>query len=484
MKIQNKTVTLLLLAALTAASVSCGEGTAAPGDTDSGSAEPGSMESVTEAVTENTVFTDDLPDNLDFGGRQFRIYQESQEAVTWLHMNFDVPEETGDTIDDGIYRRNLAVEQRLNMDFHVDFFKSASEARNILVAGEDDFENIIVDDRTALNYAQEELIHSYYDLKYVDLSKPYWSQTLNAALSIGGKLYFAYGDYNLTTYDFTHMMLFNKTMLNDFDLPDLYETVKAGKWTYDVFEEYSKAVRQDLDNDGKLGEGDVAGFSSQEKHVLPDFWISAGEESVKKNADDIPEFNLVGDEKFASVIMKIFDLTYGNDIYSKDENLFKNNASLFTDSSAKGLETSRNWEVDFGIVPFPKWDEAQKTYASRVEGGKISVIPVASEAMDFIGAVMEAWSCESRNTTIPAYYDVALKGKGARDEESEAMLDLIFANRIYDLGDTYWCNTLRDGIFYDMFKANDTSLTSKLEGVSKSLQDQIAKSVEAFEKLN
>ena len=154
MKIQNKTVTLLLLAALTAATVSCGEGADTPTGTDAVSAGNETGEAITEAVTEKLVYSDDLPDGLDFGGRQFRIYQESQEAVTWLHMNFDVPEETGDTIDDGIYRRNLAVEQRLNMDFHVDYFKSASEARNILVAGEDDFENIVVDDRTALNYAR------------------------------------------------------------------------------------------------------------------------------------------------------------------------------------------------------------------------------------------------------------------------------------------------------------------------------------------
>ena len=35
----------------------------------------------------------------------------------------------------------------------------------------------------------------------------------------------------------------------------------------------------------------------------------------------------------------------------------------------------------------------------------------------------------------PAYYETALKGKALRDIESEEMLDIIFANRVFDLGD-------------------------------------------------
>ena len=38
---------------------------------------------------------------------------------------------------------------------------------------------------------------------------------------------------------------------------------------------------------------------------------------------------------------------------------------------------------------------------------------------------------------IPAYYDVQLKTKIARDDESSEMLDIIFAGRKYDLGSIY-----------------------------------------------
>ena len=50
------------------------------------------------------------------------------------------------------------------------------------------------------------------------------------------------------------------------------------------------------------------------------------------------------------------------------------------------------------------------------------------------GAVLEALAYESVDTLTVAYYDNALKTRYVRDEESGAMLDIIFATRVYDLG--------------------------------------------------
>jgi hypothetical protein len=41
-------------------------------------------------------------------------------------------------------------------------------------------------------------------------------------------------------------------------------------------------------------------------------------------------------------------------------------------------------------------------------------------------------------TVKPAYYDRTLKGKHARDDESQEMLDIIFSTRNYDVGWIYY----------------------------------------------
>ena len=91
---------------------------------------------------------------------------------------------------------------------------------------------------------------------------------------------------------------------------------------------------------------------------------------------------------------------------------------------------------------------------------------------------------ESHAVVLPAYYDITLRTKITRDGESEAMLDLIFSNRVFDWGDTIWCPDIRDGIFDDMFKENDRDFASKMATLESTVQALIAKTVEAFEKLN
>ena len=57
-----------------------------------------------------------------------------------------------------------------------------------------------------------------------------------------------------------------------------------------------------------------------------------------------------------------------------------------------------------------------------------------SSVISFIEYIKTNMTAESKYTLIPAYYDIALKTKFARNDESGKMLDLIFANRMYDIG--------------------------------------------------
>ena len=49
---------------------------------------------------------------------------------------------------------------------------------------------------------------------------------------IGSETYYAYGDIILSA---NRCVFFNKTIANDNDMPDHYQLVRDGKWTYDLF---------------------------------------------------------------------------------------------------------------------------------------------------------------------------------------------------------------------------------------------------------
>ena len=98
----------------------------------------------------------------------------------------------------------------------------------------------------------------------------------------------------------------------------------------------------------------------------------------------------------------------------------------------------RDFETDYGILPYPKWDEAQDGYYTMVDGGHEGLaVPVSVKDVEFVGTITEALNAESYKRTVPVFYDIVLKTKGSRDEQSIAMLDMIFANRIFDFGYVY-----------------------------------------------
>ena len=143
-------------------------------------------------------------------------------------------------------------------------------------------------------------------------------------------------------------------------------------------------------------------------------------------------------------------------------------------------------ESDFGILPFPKYNEQQEKYYSRMEGCDLFFSPMSApaESLERASVILEALSSDSAKNLIPVYYDLALKTKFTRDEESSEILDLLFENRVYDLGDTIWGDKLRDPVIAPMMQNNKRELASKLESIEKTMEKQIGIIVEAFEKLD
>jgi len=76
---------------------------------------------------------------------------------------------------------------------------------------------------------------------------------------------------------------------------------------------------------------------------------------------------------------------------------------------------------------------------------------------------------------IPAYYDVVLQYKVARDEESQGMLDIIFASRVIDIGDSTLCAQLRDGALRSLFEQKSTNLASLAKSQGKIIDKTLSK---------
>ncbi|MBO5274114.1 MAG: hypothetical protein J6I45_05830, partial [Clostridia bacterium] len=96
-------------------------------------------------------------------------------------------------------------------------------------------------------------------------------------------------------------------------------------------------------------------------------------------------------------------------------------------------------ENDYGILPIPKYDASQESFGTTVWPYSASLIsvPNISANHEMTGVILEALSAESTYTVIPALYETVLKQKSARDEESIAMLEIIFDSMVFDAGLLY-----------------------------------------------
>nr|MBQ4319320.1 hypothetical protein [Clostridia bacterium] len=428
-------------------------------------------------TTETDKYADDLPDDLDLGGLEFNVYTRS--ASEFFTYTLDTAEETGDVVNDAIYRRNRSVEERLNFTLKETYYYFKTDGndkpRQLLMAADDTYDMFIAKGLQSFTYAAEGMLNEFTDLGYVDLDKPYWDQSINEAFVLGGKMYFAVGAFNLTSYEWTHTLLFNKKMLDSFKLDNPYEIVKNNEWTFDRFNGMAKTANADLNGDSVMDANDRYGFVSVPKQVLPCFWIAADTLCIQKDSEGRLIYSTPGDEKFAAVYEKVFNMMYNDGIWFQmstsvtdlDEygELFVNGQALFHNCDCFRLARLRAMETDFGILPYPMWDESQDGYISRIEGCEVPLIPLTNSDLDSTGAILEALASASPDTSVAAYYDIALTGKVTRDEDSVEMLDIIYSRRIYDYGDTIMTSELRDGVLRDAFAANNRDLASILAAV-------------------
>jgi hypothetical protein len=95
-------------------------------------------------------------------------------------------------------------------------------------------------------------------------------------------------------------------------------------------------------------------------------------------------------------------------------------------ASLVSVEKIRDMECDFGILPCPKFDEAQENYRTLVhDGGYLGAVNGNSANLDLVGATLEALNAETYRSVTPVYYETALKVKYTRDDTSAQMIDMI-----------------------------------------------------------
>lgn len=395
----------------------------------------------------NGFLLDELPADLDFGGAEVNILIRTDVKDT----EFYVEEATGDVVDDAIYGRNQAVQERLNVKLN--FIDMAGDAhskhiimgalRQSVLAADGAYDIAALISNQLPELAVEGLFADMMSLPYLDFDKPWWANALTEELSIGGKLYMASGDASLGVIRDMMCIFFNKEMAEQYKLPDLYELVFDGKWTYDVLMNSIKGVYADLNGDTVRDENDQYGYAFGDPNQSYGYIEAFDLDIVERDSDGFPSKLVFGSEKVIDAHTMLTEMVQNNPDFGVDNwnkrpymDNFTMGKVLFLNGQFKDTSTYRGVDnFDYGVLPMPKFDEEQKDYGTCVRATYSSfVIPKTANDRDMSAAVLECFASESYRQVSPAYYESALKVKYSRDDESAQVYDIIKGSVKFSFG--------------------------------------------------
>ena len=234
-------------------------------------------------------------------------------------------------------------------------------------------------------------------------------------------------------------IFYNKTIAENYSVPDLYKTVTDGTWTLDKLIEYGQNIYSDLNGNGTVDNDDRFGLIMADYNQVYGFIEALELPVINKDADGYPFEFLFGNEKVVSAVQKLVDM-YKNIAGMKIQketsllNIFKSGNSLFASGEFKNTADYRDVDsFDYGVIPYPKWNESQAEYRSCVRATYSHFcVPLTAGDYDISAAVLEAFASESYRQVSPAYFEHALKVKYSRDNESAQMYDLVKSSVIFN----------------------------------------------------
>ncbi len=384
---------------------------------------------------------DNLP-ALDMNKGEFRIW--TGDRGDFIHdIGVDL-DGSGDIVDIAIYERNRKIMERFNCKL-VQTPVDASAIIKAVSTDEDAFDLVLAGSLHACSALAPEgyFLDWYEDLPYVNLDQPWYIGNAKEALSIGQHAYTMIGELNLDVLRFTYCMFFNKQLVENYDLGNIYDVVNNGEWTHEYLRKLSAEIYTDLNFDGVTSEGDLLVLAGDTASAVVAYQYAYNNPLFTSDEEGVPTYTFDID-RATVIIEKLVDLywntngTYGGS-WGAGSDTWNNGTLMFKTGMFMDAQNYRGIDAfDFGIIPYPKLDENQDRYYSMVDGAHtVQAVPTTARDPESVSIIVEALNAETWKTVIPTYYDISMKDKFTRDPESNAMLDLISESRIFDFGYIY-----------------------------------------------
>ena len=300
------------------------------------------------------------------------------------------------------------------------------------------------------NMVQEGYFKDFQDVEGIDLEQDFWNHEFMESLSISDNYFLGFSDANIL---YTYVIAFNKKMLNEINLDNysealLYESVKNGTWTLDKFLELGQLGFQDKGSTDKH----IYGLVGIQWVPWCGFFHASGVNLVEMNEAGKYEIAIMTEankEKTADLVDKLKNYSgsgYGQFTFQTGGDQpaarLTNNRALMELASTHGLEDFLNYDISFGVLPYPMYDTDQYDpesdslgYRSLQWGGYFG-IPTYQRNELMTGTTLELMAFYSKDVQT-TFYEKLLGKQVSEAPDDARMLEIVWNSVCSDMGQTF-----------------------------------------------
>ncbi len=450
---------------------------------------------------ENTLPTENVLGELsklpsyDFGGRDITILAREEFAY-----EIDPVESTGDSMNQLIYQRNGMVEEKYNVNLEVVLlpgnFENRAEYKEriqavVEAAGACDYDIISGAQNQFCQYVTEGMFANLHGNQGIDFDNPWWFDGYVDNLTLNNKLYLTVGDVGVTLLENMNVFAFNKNLFDQNEIDYPYDLVRNDQWTLENVTEISKNYAcSDVNKNDLTDSGDsfvLCGGGASLRSIPTSFDIKI------TSPDDmgLPVITMYNDrtleivENFQSMLVsnsrayfKDFD---DNGTEVSPVQIFSENRSLMISTLMYDVKTIRDSDVEFGIVPFPKYNSAQENYYTHVyETLSVYTIPVNAGSQFESGLILEALGASSYDYVTEEYFANVISLRNSRDADSLEMLAIARENISFNFGGVHDAAIGGIGSVFDNMKLGNYNLTNRWTQSEKSWNTALGRLLDKY----
>lgn len=377
-----------------------------------------------------------------------RVYVKGGEYADEIYP--EARDGGAERVKEQVVRRNTTLLELYGIEFEYTQSLNAfnTDALTLLRGGEDVYDIMQCHGRSAYSYAGEGLVLDWNTLPNLSLEKSWWNQSAREYLTICGVLPAMTGEIGYSSLGGGTGVVFNKTVFQDAGISadTVYGLVDSGDWTFDAMYGYATQLTGDLNGDGNItNTDDRIGFTTTWWSAPIQVLYSTGSTVIAFDEAGKPGFNFYNADvidafdKLLDLLNSDYGYCYNEDDPSNNRRAFSQNQAAMMSTAMQALGTSffLNSEVDFGVLPYPKYDSDVEKYYSVVDAASaLYVVPrtVPTERREMVGAVLESLAYYGQKYLMPEYYGYLLTSRYLKDDVSARMLDYVYEGCTYDLG--------------------------------------------------